>query len=401
VSLHLDKTSGRYVVRFRDADGCNRRVTVNETNLTKYGQHVPNRITERVAKRLERAVLAQETAPDGSARTQVRQRMLWMEVLARYLPPLLDANGRDKWEHRPKMHPLENERSYPRNELENMQRVLAIYFPSYLEYGKIRWRRTASRRHGRAEAVHACSKPMGSVTIEDIVGFQRYLAEQKLAPTTVRDYVALVRGFLGWCVERHYLHENPATKLKLPSRTVREVKWLEREQARTLLNGVKGHPLEGPVRTVLGLGLRLTEMTGLEWRDINFDKGIVRVRGTKTKNALREVPLPMKLARYFKGLELSESPHVLLNTKGMPWCKASLNCSIRRFRSRNHLGFHWCFQMLRATYGSILVLDKIPIAHAALVLGHGDVRTTQRWYLGLNSTHVAPEIARVINKAFR
>jgi len=327
--------------------------------------------------------------------------MLWMEVLARYLPPLLDANGRDKWEYRPKGQPLENERSYPRNELENMQRILAVYFPSYLEYGKIRWRRRASRRHGRAEVVHACSKPVGSVTVEDIVGFQRYLAERGLAPTTVRDYVALVRGFLGWCVERHYLHENPAAKLKLPSRTKREVKWLERDQARALLNGVKGHPLEGPVRTVLGLGLRRTEMTGLEWRDINFDKGIVRVRGTKTKNALREVPLPTKLARYFKGLKRSESPHVLLNTKGRPWCKDSLNCSIRRYRSGNQLGFHWCFQMLRATYGSLLVLDGIPIAHAALVLGHGDVRTTQRWYLGLNSTHVAPEIARVINRAFR
>ena len=294
MSLHFDKTSGRYVVRFRDADGRHCRVTVNEKNLAKYGQHVPNRITGRVAKRLERAVLARETAPDGSARTQVRQRMLWMEVLARYLPPLLDRDGRDKWEYRPKGQPLENERGYPRNELENMQRVLAVYFPSYLEYGRIRWRRTASRRHGRAEVVHACSKPMGSVTVEDIVGFQRHLAEQGLAPTTVRDYVALVRGFLGWCVERHYLHENPAAKLKLPSRTEREVKWLDRDQARTLLNRVKGHPLEGPVRTVLGLGLRRAEMTGLEWRDINFDKRIVRVRGTKTKNALREVPLPTK-----------------------------------------------------------------------------------------------------------
>ena len=58
MSIHSVKASGRYVVRIRDIDGHNRSITVNEKNLRKYDQPLSNRITERVARKLEQAVLA-------------------------------------------------------------------------------------------------------------------------------------------------------------------------------------------------------------------------------------------------------------------------------------------------------------------------------------------------------
>ena len=61
MSIHWDETNKRHIVRFRDCSGLNRAVTANTRNLVKYGQHVPDRITERVAKKPEQAVLARET----------------------------------------------------------------------------------------------------------------------------------------------------------------------------------------------------------------------------------------------------------------------------------------------------------------------------------------------------
>lgn len=401
MSIHWDETNKRYIVRFRDCTGRNRAVTANTRNLVKYGQHVPDRITERVAKKLEQAVLARETTADGSIRAVDRRQLLWLDVVARYLPPLLDRTGCDTWQSRPHDNHLENEKTYSRNQLDRMQRILTVYFPSYLEHGNIGWKRRGRRKHDRAESVYACTRRIDSIAREDVAGFQIYLArDAALAPASVRGYMNALKTFLSWCRKRDYVITNPATDVKLPPATRREVRWLDQAKAKILLKAIKGHSLEGPVKAILGLGLRRSEMIRLEWSDINYDVAIVRVRGTKTSNALREVPLPKKLAKYLRTHGQTESvSNVLCNTNGQPWNKDSLNSSIRRFRVGKQVPFDWNFQMLRATYGSLLVQQGIPIAHVSMALGHSDVRITQNWYIGLKSTHVAPQISLAINKA--
>lgn len=399
MSVNWEEAAKRYVVRFRDVDGRHRTVTVNAKNLDKYGLSIPTRITERVAKRLEAEILRQETSNDGLIRGIGRQGMLYWDVVARYIPPLLDRNGDDKWSKRPKGQPLENERTYSGIRLYHMLLVLTNYFPSYIDRGKIAWRRKGKRKHSHTITVHTCTRPIDKITREDVAGFQIYLTNSGLAAATIRGYMVTLKTFLSWSVERGYLRANPGNGVKLPSRKKPQVEWLEPDKVKELAKAIKGSALEGPVRTILGLGLRRSEMANLEWADINFDAGIVRVRGTKTVNAYREVPLPKTLERSFNGLESSESvPNVLLNTDGLPWNKDSLNSSLRRFRSADHLSFKWNFQILRATYGSFLVQKGIPISHVSMVLGHADVRTTQNWYIGLNSTHVSPQIAKVIGQ---
>ena len=401
MSVHWDISGNRWVIRFRDATGRQRTVTVNEKNLRKYGEHAQSRITERVAKKLEKAVLSRETAADGSIRSAGRRKLLWLEVVARYLPPLRDEAGRDRWHARP-AQPLENEKSYSRNQLDRMQRVLVSYFPAYLNLGKIRWHRKGKRKHHRVDPVHACPKAMNSVTREDVVGFQIHLTDSGLSPASVRGYMLTLKTFLSWCHRRDYVLGNPAQDISLPPRKKKEVKWLTEERMQELLRAVKGHSLEGPVRTILGLGLRRGEMINLEWSDVNFDTNTVRVRGTKTANALRGVPLPKWLAAYFRSLKRSSgSPNVLLNGGGHPWNKDSLNTALRRFLASGRTAFHWNFQMLRATYGSLLVQQGIPVAHVSIVLGHSDVRITQGWYIGLNSADVSPMITRAIGRVLK
>jgi integrase len=401
VSIHWDKIGKRYVIRYRDTTGINRAVTVNRKNIIQYGLHIPSRITERTAKRLEEAILARELAADGSFRSIEKRQLLWLDVVARYLPPLLDGTGRDTWQSRPQGQRLENERTYSRDQLDRMQRVLVSYFPSYLDHKRITWERTGRRKHNRVRKVYNCTRRIGGVSREDVAGFQIFLTnEAALSPASVRGYMAALKTFLAWCHKRDYILINPAIDVKPPSQQKREVRWLDRDQAKKLCRVIEGHPLEGPVQSVLGLGLRRNEMIRLEWSDINFEAGIVRVRGTKTSTAFREVPLPKKLAKYLRTHGQKENvSNVLCNTNGQAWNKDSLNSSLRRFRARKQVSFDWNFQMLRATYGSLLVQQGIPIAHVSMALGHSDVRITQNWYIGLKSTHVAPQISLAINRA--
>ena len=312
MSSHFVQATGAYVIRIRDVDGHNRSITVNEKNLRKYDQPIPSRITERVARKLEQAVLARETMASGSVRSSERRNLLWLDVVARYLPPLVDDAGRDTWQSRPLGARLENEKTYSHDQLDRMQRVLAVYFPAYLDQGRIGWRKNGKRNHDHTTKIYTCTRRFDSITQEDVSGFQIYLTRNGLAESTVRGYMASLKTFLSWCVARDYLVVSPAAGVQLPTQKRREVRWLEQDNAKKLLKAAKGRALEGPVRVILGLGLRRSEMINLEWDDVNFDASIVRVRGTKTNHALREVPLPKDLAKYFKMLEQCEEiPNVL------------------------------------------------------------------------------------------
>ena len=111
------------------------------------------------------------------------------------------------------------------------------------------------------------------------------------------------------------------------------------------------------------------------------------------------MPLPDGLEKRFRSLPRSnEFQNVLLNTEDRPWTGDSLNCAIRRFREKAHLPFDWSFQALRRTYGSLLVMKGVPVAQVSKVLGHADVRITQRWYIGLTSEDVSPLVRQALNR---
>ena len=50
--------------------------------------------------RLEVEVLRHETATDGSIRSADRRKTMYLDVVARYIPPLFSAEGKDTWEER-------------------------------------------------------------------------------------------------------------------------------------------------------------------------------------------------------------------------------------------------------------------------------------------------------------
>ena len=53
---------------------------------------------------------------------------------------------------------------------------------------------------------------------------------------------------------------------------------LDQEQARTLLEALRGNRLEALYTVALALGLRKRDALGLKWSDVDFDEGTISVR---------------------------------------------------------------------------------------------------------------------------
>jgi integrase len=125
------------------------------------------------------------------------------------------------------------------------------------------------------------------------------------------------------------------------------------------------------VATALYTGLRISELLGLTWDDIEFDHGVIHVRAqlscapraappcrvrTKTAASVREVPLVGLVFATFKG-----TPHGGAQRYSS---RAAACCPNRLDRRRQPSGF--ALSHLRHTFARHLILDLgLEVAQAA------------------------------------
>lgn len=125
------------------------------------------------------------------------------------------------------------------------------------------------------------------------------------APKSVRNAYGLLTATLRAYhpALAHELDIHPPT---MPQKIIREPQILEPDQVRTLMLAVQGDPIELPVLLAVWLGMRMSEILGLQWEDVDFDRSTLyihqaRVRGpdssyvvktTKTVSSTRTLQVP-------------------------------------------------------------------------------------------------------------
>lgn len=113
------------------------------------------------------------------------------------------------------------------------------------------------------------------------IHLERYCAEkisEGLSPTTVIKHIGLIRPALKDAVKNAYIRLNPAELMQKPKKAKTETHYYNAEQLQTLLSVAMGTPIEVPVVLGIMLGLRRSEIVGLRWSAIDFDKMILSIR---------------------------------------------------------------------------------------------------------------------------
>lgn len=146
------------------------------------------------------------------------------------------------------------------------------------------------------------------------------------AKTASPKYIRNLHGLLSAVLREYY----PSFQLNttLPTKRPAEQRFLEPEQIAALLRAVRGNEIEIPVLMGLWLGMRSSEITGLAWSDIDFQRGTIyihraKVRGkdgrwtvkntTKNASSTRTLHIPaylLDLLRFSKGGAAPEDPVV-------------------------------------------------------------------------------------------
>ena len=133
-----------------------------------------------------------------------------------------------------------------------------------------------------------------------------------LSSRTVRDQLTLIKGFLNDAVVQGVIMINPADKVKVPrvkEDNTEEIAYMDKEQSKAFLNYVRTVPVFEKLYCITKVGIcygfRRSELLGLKWSAIDFEKEeiiinhtIVRVEqgdigrdNVKTKSSHRYLPL--------------------------------------------------------------------------------------------------------------
>lgn len=95
-------------------------------------------------------------------------------------------------------------------------------------------------------------------------------------------YVALNRS-LNVAAKRRRISNNPCQYVDKPRYDSGEAKTLSRKQLQTLLQACEGERLAPLVKLAIATGMRLGELLGLQWDDIDFERSVLTVRRAQSE----------------------------------------------------------------------------------------------------------------------
>src|SRR5574340_61007 len=130
-----------------------------------------------------------------------------------------------------------------------------------------------------------------------IRGFLRSLYRKKVKKVTVARKLAAIRAFFKYMVREGRVKVNPAEIVHAPSAEKHIPSVLSVDEMRSILNvPFEDSTLESRNQAIIELfyssGIRLSELVGLSIEDVNFDQGLVKIRGKGRKERIVPVGGP-------------------------------------------------------------------------------------------------------------
>jgi len=271
-----------------------------------------------------------------------------------------------------------------------------------------------------------------NITLQDIKQkniqeFYQYLLAEGLSGNTVKHYHANIRKALQYAMKTDIILSNLADKVDLPKIEEYKTKFYTSDEVKTLLNEVIGTKLEIPVMIDCFYGFRRSEVIGLKWSTVDFEKNTITINytitqsngkliikdKTKTKSSKRTLPLEPIVKSFL--LELKEKQE-----KNKELCGNSYNqdyleyicvddggniirpdyvtetfLKLLKKKKLKIIRFH----DLRHTCASILLKNGANMKEIQAWLGHSNYNTTANLYAHLDTSSVN-DVGKVITSVF-
>lgn len=213
---------------------------------------------------------------------------------------------------------------------------------------------------------------------------------QKTSPATANRHLALISVIIRKAA-REWEWLDAAPTVKLFKEAKRRVRWITKDESKRLIQELPEH-LEKMARFTLATGLRMRNVTGLEWSQLDMDRQLAWIHPDqfKTRKAIA-VPLNKDALEVLKS-QLGKHQRVVFTYKGEPIGKANTRAWKKALERAGIKDFRW--HDLRHTWASWHVQAGTPL-HALQELGGWENAEMVRRYAHLGGQHLAEHAARI------
>ena len=246
---------------------------------------------------------------------------------------------------------------------------------------------------------------------KDITEYYNFLkAQTQLSPTTIKHHHQNISKALSDAVVQGYIAVNPSTAARTPKEKRYQAEFLNNTQVERLIELFECTPVYVPVMLCAIYGFRRSEVLGLKWRNIDFEKGTIHIcetlqqstkkisgetnytDNTKTDGSDRTLPITRRAKELLlEQKRIQQSNECFL---GAGYIRTDYVCTLDNGKeiSPNYLSkkFHKIIcdsdlpqirlHDLRHSVASNLLNDGFTVVQVAEWLGHSSSSTTLKFY---------------------
>ena len=214
-----------------------------------------------------------------------------------------------------------------------------------------------------------------------------------LSPKSLQRRLSACRSYFQWLLKHARIAANPAAGVRAPKAPRKLPQVLDPDEAARLVEVPTDVPLGLRDRALLELfyssGLRLSELCGLRWHDLDLDGGTVTVLGKGSKQ--RVVPVGSHarkaLCEWRAELQARNDAPVFPGRNG-PITPRAVQLRLRQLALRQGLFKRVHPHLLRHSFASHVLESSGDLRGVQELLGHADIATTQI-YTHLDFQHLA------------
>ncbi len=236
---------------------------------------------------------------------------------------------------------------------------------------------------------------LDQIDTEKIDGLKTDLAKLELSHKTINNVLTVLHNILSVAVEWKKLPALPS--IRWFKKQPQAFDFLTFDEAEQLVRAVPTGRWKNMMQLALNTGLRIGELVGLAWEDVDLKGGRLIVRhsvfrghlGTPKGGKTREVPLNQAATDALRAARRVGCPWVFPDREGQMIRNPQHACAdaiarISVAAGLRQIGWH----TLRHTFASHLAMRGVPMKQIQDLLGHATAAMTERY------AHLSPESKR-------